>query len=72
MTLGEGRLKDTERLTRFAMAVTLCTAGISKFFSHGAFHQYNGELFRSPQLRIHLEQLTLTTEHRPSVRLFVG
>jgi hypothetical protein len=31
-----------------------CTAGISQFFSHGAFNQYYGELFRNPQLRIHL------------------
>ena len=54
MTLDEGRLKDAERLIRFAMVVTLCTAGISKFFSHGAFNQYYGELFRNPQFRIHL------------------
>src|SRR6266851_8908614 len=57
MTLDEGRLKDAERLIRFAMVVTLCTAGISKFFSHGAFNQYYGELFRNPQLRIHLSKL---------------
>jgi hypothetical protein len=54
MTLDDGRLKDAERLIRFAMVVTLCTAGISKFFSHGAFFHYYGELFRNPQLRIHL------------------
>jgi len=33
MTLDEGRLKEAERLIRVAMVVTLCTAGISKFFS---------------------------------------
>src|SRR5260370_7518078 len=54
MTLDAGRLKDAERLIRFAMVVTLCTTGISKFFSHGAFNQYYGELFRNPHLRIHL------------------
>jgi hypothetical protein len=54
MTPDEGRLKDAERLIRFAMVVTLCTAGISKVFSHGAFNQYYGELFRNPQLRIRL------------------
>jgi len=48
MTLDDGRLKDAERLIRFAMVVTLCTAGISKFFSHGAFFHYYGELFREP------------------------
>jgi hypothetical protein len=51
MTMDEGRLKDAKRLIRFAMVVTLCTAGISKFFSHGAFIQYYGELFRNPQRR---------------------
>src|SRR5216683_1329246 len=54
MTLDEGRLKDAERLIRFAMVVTLCTPGIGKFFSHGALDQYYGELFLNPQLRIHL------------------
>jgi hypothetical protein len=43
MTLDEDRLKDAERLIRVVMVMTLCTAGVSKFFSRGAFFHYYGE-----------------------------
>jgi len=36
MTLDEGRLKDAERLIRFAMVVTLCTAPANPFSFAGA------------------------------------
>lgn len=50
-------LKDAERFIRFAMAVTLVTAGVSKLFSHGGFAAYYSGLFKNPELRINLPPL---------------
>ncbi len=47
-------LKDSERMLRLAMMVTLLVAGTSKFCSHGNFAAYYLEAFTKPGLRIHL------------------
>src|SRR5262249_5155853 len=47
-------LKTAERLTRLVMIVTLATAGISKFCSHGKFVEYYAGAFAAEKLRIHL------------------
>ncbi len=47
-------LKNAELLLRFCMVVTLLVAGISKFCSHGAFHDYYLLQFTQAQLRIQL------------------
>lgn len=47
-------LKNAELLLRFCMVVTLLVAGISKFCSQGAFHDYYLLLFTKEHLRIQL------------------
>jgi hypothetical protein len=47
-------LKTAERLTRLVMIVTLATASISKFWSHGRFAEYYFGAFTADKLRIHL------------------
>jgi hypothetical protein len=46
--------KDAERLLRFAMLLTLLIAGISKFYSHGSFHDYYLSQFTRTTLRLQL------------------
>jgi hypothetical protein len=50
------RLKNAERLARLVMIVTLVTAGVSKFCSHGQFVEYYSGAFAAEKLRIHLPQ----------------
>ncbi len=47
-------LKNAEFLLRFCMIVTLLVAGISKFSSHGTFHDYYFMQFGKETLRIQL------------------
>jgi len=49
-------LKNAELLLRLTMIVATITAGVSKFFSHGGFHDYYLARFSRPELRIHLPQ----------------
>lgn len=53
-TIKEIYLKDSERILRLVMIVTLATAGSSKLLSDGAFYEYYRALFANPALRIHL------------------
>jgi len=50
------KLKDAERVVRITMILILLTAGISKFFSDGAFFDYYSVLFQG-ELRINLPGL---------------
>lgn len=74
MLLNENRSKDAERLLRFAMVITLCTGGISKFMSHGRFASYYGGLFRAPGLRIHLPEWWIDgfLETTPFIEIGIG
>lgn len=47
-------LSHAELLLRFCMVVTLLVAGISKFCSHGGFHDYYLGQFTGENLRIQL------------------
>ncbi|MBW7892041.1 MAG: DoxX family membrane protein [Chitinophagaceae bacterium] len=47
-------LKNAELLLRLTMIVATITAGVSKFFSHGGFHDYYLQQFNRPELRIQL------------------
>ena len=47
-------LKNAELMLRFAMIVTMLVAGVSKFCSHGTFHDYYLSQFSNGQLRIQL------------------
>lgn len=47
-------LMNAELLLRFCMVITMLVAGISKFYSHGTFHDYYLHQFTNDQLRIQL------------------
>jgi hypothetical protein len=54
MKFDETNIKTAERILRFAMIVTLLTAGVSKLFSHGGFADWYSAQFAKPELRLHL------------------
>ena len=47
-------VKNAELMLRCTMAITLLVAGVSKFFSHGAFHRYYVQEFAKEGLRINM------------------
>ena len=52
---------EVERVARAVMALTLLTAGISKFFSGGGFKTYYSSVFANPDLRINLPAFSYET-----------
>jgi uncharacterized membrane protein YphA (DoxX/SURF4 family) len=54
-------LQNAELILRLTMAITLLIAGVSKFFSMGAFHAYYLKQFSAEGLRINLPQFTYGT-----------
>ena len=51
-------LQNAELILRLTMAITLLIAGVSKFFSKGAFHAYYLKQFSDEGLRINLPQFS--------------
>ncbi|MBK7981096.1 MAG: hypothetical protein IPK06_14035 [Ignavibacteriae bacterium] len=67
-------LKNAELLLRFCMMVTLIIAGISKFCSHGSFHDYYLLLFTKDSLRIQLPSIiyNIALTIIPYIEILIG
>lgn len=59
--IGNQKLTEVEKVSRWLMAFILLTAGISKFFSHGGFKAYYSGLFGNEDLRLNFPAITYDT-----------
>ena len=73
MILSEQKLKEAERVVRLVMIAILLTAGTSKFFSQGGFHQYYLAQFQG-DLRISLAPVFVGAYLRliPFIEILLG
>lgn len=71
--ISECKLKDAERIVRITMIIILLTAGVSKFYSEGAFFNYYSQLFQG-DLRIDLPPLLVNLYLKiiPFIEIFLG